>query len=161
MIGQLAFSCEEFVGPEGLAKSTLNPDYYKDLSTIYRRSYSDPEVLKGKLDAWETVPKFMFIKEELRDPAVFAASGFGRCLAANEAFRQEIKTNMRMYYGTNDQIVRERIGRLGSDYQLVLKGAPEAPGQGNVMAIPIQGGTHRLTFLSGSVDAKAWMDGMR
>jgi len=161
MIGQLAFSCEEFFGPKGLAKNTLNPEYYKDLSTIYRRSYDSPEFLEGALNAWETVPKVMFIKEELRDPATFAASGFGRCLAANEAFRQEIKTNMRMYYGTDDQIVRERIGRLGSDYQLVLKGAPGARAQGNVMAIPIQGGTHRLTFLSGSVDAKAWMDGMR
>lgn len=161
MIGQLAFSCEAFAGPEGLAESALNPDYYQALLSIYRRSYSSPEVLVKMLDAWATVPKVMFIKEELRDPATFAASGFGRCLAANEAFRQEIKTNMRMYYGTDDQIVRERIGRLGSDYQLVLKGAPGARVQGNVMAIPIQGGTHRRTFLSGSVDAKAWMDGMR
>lgn len=162
MIGQLAFSCEAFVGPKGLAKSTLNPDYYEDLLAIYLRKSGYPEILRTNvLTAWATKPKIEFIKKELRDPATFAASDFGRCLAANEAFRQEIKTNMRMYYGTDDEIVRERIGRLGSDYQLVLKGAPEAPTQGNVMAIPIEGGTHRLTFLNGSVDAKAWMDGMR
>lgn len=66
-----------------------------------------------------------------------------------------------MYYGTDDQIIRKRLGRLGSDYQLVLKGAPVTQAKSNIEPISIQGGTHRLTFLSGSVDAKAWMDQIR
>ena len=79
----------------------------------------------------------------------------------NEVFRQDIKADVRIYYGTDDQIIRQRLGRLGADYQLVLKGAPLAQAKTNLVLIPVQGGTHRLTFLSGSVDAKAWMDSLR
>ena len=166
MIGQTAFSCEMFGGPDGLASNALHPKFYEDFKSIYKRTYGnpagDPEVLKQMLVNWSKQPLISFLRPELRDPAAFAASDFGRCLARNEAFRQDIKADVRIHYGTNDQIIRQRLGRLGADYQLVLEGAPlTTQASTNLVPIPVQGGTHRLTFLSGSVDAKAWMDPLR
>lgn len=166
MIGQAAFSCEMFGGPAGLARNSLDPMIYEDLQSIYKRTYGnpagDPEVLKQMLMNWSRRPLTSFLRRELRDPAAFAASDFGRCLARNEAFRQDIKADVRIYYGTDDQIIRQRLGRLGADYQMVLEGAPlTTQAKTNLLPIPVQGGTHRLTFLSGSVDAKAWMDPLR
>lgn len=165
MVGQVAFSCEKFGGPVGLARNSLNPQVYQDLMSIYKRSYGtpagDPVVLMQMLTNLSKKPLVSLLKEDLRDSAAFAVSDFGRCLARNEVFRQDIKADLRMYYGTDDQIIRKRLGRLGSDYQLVLKGAPVTQAKSNIEPISIQGGTHRLTFLSGSVDAKAWMDQIR
>lgn len=166
MIGQAAFSCEMFGGPAGLARNTLNPSIYDDSKNIYKRSYGnpggDPEVLKQMLTNWSKQPLISFLRPEFRNPGAFAASDFGRCLARNEAYRQDIKSDVRIYYGTDDQIIRKRLGRLGADYQLVLEGAPlTTQAKTNLVPIPVQGGTHRLTFLSGSVDAKAWMDPLR
>lgn len=165
MIGQLAFACEKFGGPAGLAQNSISQQYFQDFKSIYTRQYGqpagDPKVLMQMLALWGATPKSSFIKEELRDPAAFAASDFGKCLARNEAFRQDIKAKLRMYYGTSDQIVRTRLARLGYDYQLVLNGTPDVQATINITPIPVNGGTHRLTFLSGSVDAKSWMDLMR
>jgi hypothetical protein len=165
MTGQLAFSCEKFGGPVGLARNTLNPEYFDRLASIYTRSYGSPagdiKVLGAMLMEWKDKPLASFLKKELRDPSAFAASDYGQCLARNEVFRQDIKADMRMYYGTDDEIIRQPLGRLGSDYQIVLKGVPVTQTKTNIVPIAVQGGTHRLTFLTGSVDAKAWMDQMR
>lgn len=42
MVGQVAFSCEKFGGPVGLARNSLNPQVYQDLMSIYKRSYGTP-----------------------------------------------------------------------------------------------------------------------
>jgi hypothetical protein len=166
LISQAVFSCEKFGGPAGLAKNTLSPMVYEDSKSIYKRSYGnpggDPEVLKTMLTNWSKQKLISFLRPELRNSGAFAASDFGRCLARNEAYRQDIQSDVRIYYGTDDQIIRQRLGRLGAEYQLVVEGAPPTAQAGiNRVAIPVQGGTHRLTFMSGSVEAKAWMDRLR
>lgn len=110
---------------------------------------------------WEGVPRVNFLAEELRDPAVFAASDFGRCLAANETYRQEFKAELRMYFGTDDAIVRPRIGRLAYDYHLALNATPQAEAQSRITPILVEGGTHRRSFITGSAEAKSWIDGLR
>jgi hypothetical protein len=165
MIGQTAFSCEKFGGPVGLVRNTLNPEFFDQLASIYTRSYGSPagdsKVLMAMLTKWKETPLVTFLKKEIRDPSAFAASDYGRCLARNEVFRQDIKADVRMYYGTSDEIIRQPLGRLGSDYQTVLKGVPITQAKTNIVPIAVQGGTHRRTFLTGSVDAKTWMDQMR
>lgn len=165
MIGQLAFSCERYGGPAGLAKASLNPDFYSDLKSVYERSYGeppgDPNALLDMMTRWEGVPRVNFLAEELRDPAVFAASDFGRCLAANETYRQEFKAELRMYFGTDDAIVRPRIGRLAYDYHLALNATPQAEAQSRITPILVEGGTHRRSFITGSAEAKSWIDDLR
>ena len=165
MIGQVAFSCEHYGGPAGLAKASLNPEFYPDLKSIYERSYGqppgDPNALADMMNRWEGVPRLDFLAEELRDPAAFAASDLGRCLAANETYRQEFKAEVRMYFGTDDAIVRPRIGRLAYDYHLALNATPQAEAQSRITPFLVDGGTHRRSFITGSVAAKSWLDGMR
>ncbi len=165
MIGQLAFSCETYGGPKGLAKASLNPHYYTSLKSVYERSYGkpegDPNTLRQIMLSQQNTANLDYINDSLRNPAVLAQSDFGRCLARNETYRQEFKTDLRMYYGSVDPIIRPRIGRLAYDYNLALNATPEARAQISVTAIPVPGGTHRLTFITASVDAKAWMDSLR
>ena len=165
MIGQVAFSCENYGGPAGLAKASINPDFYPAMKSIYERSYGDPpgdpDALLRMMQDWDTVPRMDFLAEELRDPAGFAASDLGRCLAANEAYRQDFTTGLRMYFGTDDPIIRPRIGRLAYDYHLALNATPDAEEQSRITPILVEGGTHRRTFISGSVGAKSWMDTLR
>ena len=165
MIGQVAFSCERYGGPDGLAKASLNPEYYADLKSVYERSYGsppgDPNALMDMMNRWKGVPWVNFLADNLRDPGAFAASDFGRCLAANETYRQDFQAELRMYFGTDDPIVRPRIGKLAYDYHLALNATPKAEAQSRIAAILVQGGTHRRTFITGSVEAKSWMDRMR
>ena len=165
MIGQVAFSCERYGGPDGLAKASLNPEYYADLKSVYERSYGsppgDPNALMDMMNRWKGVPWVNFLADNLRDPGAFAASDLGRCLAANETYRQDFQAQLRMYFGTDDPIVRPRIGKLAYDYHLALNATPQAEAQSRIAAILVQGGTHRRTFITGSVEAKSWMDRMR
>jgi hypothetical protein len=164
MIGQLAFSCERYGGPAGLAKAALNPEFYPDLKSIYERSYGDPpgdpNALLDMMSRWEGMPIVNFLAEDLRDPAAFAASDFGRCLAANDTYRQDFKAELRMYFGTDDAIVRPRIGRLAYDYHLALNATPQAQTQSRITPFLVEGGTHRRSFITGSVAAKSWMDSL-
>lgn len=165
MIGQLAFSCETYGGPPGLAKASLNPTYYDKLKSVYERSYGnppgDPKALEQILKDLQDTVNIKLLKESLRTPAALANSDFGRCLASNAAYRQEFKTNLRMYYGNQDAIIRPRIGRLAYEYNLALNATPQAEREVKVTPILVNGGTHRLTFITGSVDAKTWMDQLR
>lgn len=161
LIAQTVFACEAYGGPKGLAKETLNPAVYTEMKGIYERSYGDIQNLLSLLKSWENKEKTSFLQPSLRNPAAFAASSYGQCLARNEAFRRDVQTNLHMYYGTIDPIIRPAIGRLAADYQLAVIGTPEARQKSKVVAIPVEGGSHRLTFITGSVNAKAWMDQLR
>lgn len=125
------------------------------------RSYGDFKTLLSLLEGWRPIEKVRFLKPPLRNSATFAASAYGQCLARNEAYRRDVQTNLRMYYGSIDPIIRPAIGRLAADYQLAAIGTPEARQQSKVVAIPVEGSSHRLTFITAAVDAKAWMDRLR
>lgn len=60
-----------------------------------------------------------------------------------------MQTNLHMVYGTIDPIIRPDIGRLAADYQLAAIGTPEARQQSKVVAIPVEGGSHRPTPMFG------------
>ncbi len=161
LLAQTLLACEAHGGPQGLAMATIEPEFFPGMKSIYERSYGDFKALLSLLEGWRPIEKVRFLKPPLRNPATFAASAYGQCLARNEAYRRDVQTNLRMYYGSIDPIIRPAIGRLAAEYQLAAIGTPDAQSQSKVVAIPVEGGSHRLTFITAAVDAKAWMDRLR
>jgi ribonuclease HII len=65
-----------------------------------------------------------------------------------------------MFYGSNDEVIRERIALLGSDYQETLVDTPDTPSSNTITPILVNGADHRFTFISAAPLAKAWMDNL-
>lgn len=151
------FSCEKYVGPTGLARATIDPAYYEGFKVIYERT-SYPKEFQKLLTKWDGTPNLNYLRPALRSPAAFAKSDYGRCLAADETYRQEFSTQLRMYYGAVDEVVRLRVGRLAHDYQEMLLDTDEGPASNKINPILVQGADHRLTFITAASDAKTWID---
>lgn len=162
LLGLTAFSCENYMGPKGLAKAMINPNYYSDMKSIYDRTYAGPMGLLQILGSWQQqqIPFTEFFRAPYRNPTGMVNSPYGACLEASETYRQEFKTPLRMFYGTADEVIRPKIGLLADDYQDRITDTPEAPSSSKIKAFPVEGAGHRQTFLSASVAAKAWMDKM-
>jgi pimeloyl-ACP methyl ester carboxylesterase len=154
------FSCENYMGPKGLAQATIDSDYLEDFEIVYTRRFY-PDALMGLLKKWAGTPNLNYLRPEFRDPAFFAASDYGKCLAANETYRQEFKTNIQMFYGSNDEVIRVKVGVLGADYQETLTALPGALSTNNITPILVDGADHRLTFITAAPAARAWMDSLR
>lgn len=152
------FSCEKYMGPRGLARATIHSDYYDGFKTIYERT-SYPTELFELLGKWNGTANKMYLRSSLHRPASFANSDYGKCLAANETYRQEIKTDLHMYYGSVDEVIRPRVAQLAHDYQDAMVDTGEENTSNTITPILVQGADHRRTFISAAVDAKAWFDG--
>lgn len=159
IIALAAFSCENYRGPKGLAKSVIHPDYYEGFKSIYDRSYAGSSALFTMLGQWGNKPFLDYLKPAYRDPAIFANSDYAKCLAEGETYRQAFKTKLRMFYGSSDEVVRDRVAQLAYEYQLTLNGTPDAVSENPISLVRVEGADHRLTFVSGAVAAKQWMDG--
>jgi hypothetical protein len=155
-----AFAYEHYHSEKDLARSMLNPRHYDELRSLYERSYGGPEKLGTMLTKLADTPLLDFFRDEYRDPAYFAKSAYGKRLAAAETYRQQFKAPLRMFCGTDDEAVREPVGRLASFYQGVLIGVPEASLENPVQVDRVPGGNHRLTFIAAAAAAKPWMDGL-
>lgn len=160
IIALSVFAFEHYHGEKDLAKSVLNPRSYDDLRSIYERSYGGPEKLAEMLTRLAATPLVEFLRDEYRDPAYFANSAYGRRLAAAETYRRQFRAPVRMFCGTDDEAVREPIGRLASVYQGLLIGRPEASPENPVQVDRVPGGNHRLTFISAAAAARPWLDGL-
>ena len=158
LVALTAFSCEKYRGPRGLARATIDPDYYNGFKVIYDRM-SYPTKFLALLKKWTGTPNVNYLRASLRNPTSFANSDYGKCLAANETFRQEVKTDLRMYYGSVDEVVRTRVARLAYDYQEALLATEEGATSNKITPVLVQGADHRLTFITAAVAAKAWFDG--
>lgn len=158
LISLTAFSCENYGGKKGLAKSVIDPKYYMSMKSVYDRTYAGPLGLYSLLVQWQNVPFVAFLQPAYRDPTNFANSDYGRCMAAAETFRTEFKTPLKMYYSTDDEVVRTEAALLAIDYQSAITSTPDAPESNKISAVSVQGAGHRLTFVSGAIAAKAWMD---
>lgn len=163
LLGLTTFSCENYIGPKGLAKAVIAKKYYADMKSIYDRTYGGPLELLGMLAKWQNVPFTEFVQPAYLDPSYLALSDYGKCLAAGETYRQEFKAPVHMYYGSIDELIRPRVALLARDYQRTITdvGEPEAKSTSQVKAFRVEGAGHRLTFMTASVSAKAWMDSLR
>lgn len=154
------FACENFMGPEGLARATIDPAFYDGFEEIYQR-VSYPESLHRSLAEWAGTPNLDFLRPEFQDPAFFVSSDFGRCLSVNETYRQQFRTRLQMYYGSHDEVIRERIALIAHDYQEALVSTADAPSSNTISTIRVAGADHRLTFITAAPAARTWMDGLR
>ena len=82
-------------------------------------------------------------------------------LAEAETYRQLFQSPVRAYYGTQDEVVKEAIGRLSATYQGIMIGAEADPALNPVVAEAVPGADHRRTFITAAPAAKAWMDEIR
>ena len=158
LVALTAFSCEKYMGPRGLARATIDSDYYEGFKVIYERT-SYPTKFLNLLKKWNGTPNIQYLRQSLRNPTSFAKSDYGKCLAANETFRHEVKTDLHMYYGSVDEVVRTRVARLAYDYQETLIDTGEGATSNKITPMLVQGADHRLTFITAAVDAKTWFDG--
>jgi pimeloyl-ACP methyl ester carboxylesterase len=162
ILGLSAFSCENYMGPEGLAREIINPKYYADMKKIYDKTLGGPLALYQLLVKWqqEQLTFVDFFRSTYRNPTALATSAYGECMGLSETYRREFKTPLRMYYGSSDEVIRPLIGLLGADYQQRITDSPDAPPSSKIKAFEVEGAGHRRTFISGAVAAKSWMDGM-
>ena len=161
IVALTVFSFETYLGPKDLARETLDPAVYDDLKAIYERSYAGQEGLKAILERLGNRPVASYLKPELRDPVRFGNSTYGRLLAASETYRQNFVAPLRMFYGTQDEVVKPMIGQLAAIYQAILIGNLSDQSKNMVSAHAVNGGNHRLTFIQAAPAAKLWMDGLR
>lgn len=155
------FSFENYYGPKDLARQTLDPAVYDDMKAIYERSYKGQEGLQVILQRLSARSLKEYLQPELRDPVSFSASPYGQLLAAGETYRQGFRAPLRMFYGTNDEVIKTMNAQLPAIYQAILIGNLSDQSANPVTTEEVKGATHRLTLISAAPAAKAWLDGLR
>ena len=93
------------------------------------------------------------IQDQYFNPDFFAASAFGRLVAANQSYRWLIRSPVRNHYGETDETIRVGIGRMAMDYQ-------RAMGSETVAAVSTGNTSHRGTFATAVPQWKSWFDSL-
>ncbi|MCX5514359.1 alpha/beta hydrolase [Kaistia algarum] len=143
-----SFSFENYYGVPGLARSLINDEYYDISKRAYDRADYDPKDIPTNIRK--------LIRPEYFNPQFFAASAYGRLVAATQSYRWIIKTPVRNYYGEADEVISQGLGRLVMTYQ-------NAIGNGNNVVDAISTGptTHRGTFAKSVPQWKIWFDSLK
>jgi pimeloyl-ACP methyl ester carboxylesterase len=139
-----AFSFENYYAVPGLARSLITDENYE----ISRRAYEKQPIDMAEIPS--DVRKL--IKPDYFDPQFFAASAYGRLVAATTAYRWIIKTPVRNYYGEADEVISVGLGQLAMNYQRAI-------GNDRVEAVSTGETTHRGTFAIAVPQWKNWFDG--
>ncbi len=107
----------------------FNPKYSAEMKSIDERTYAGSATLIQILSGWQLnqVPFATLIRDKCRHPIALAESPYGECLSVNETCRREIKTPLRMFYGSIDEVAGPRIGLLGHDCQYRITDTTGAP----------------------------------
>lgn len=138
-----AFAFEKYYGIPGLARSVLTDAYYDLARKAYERQPFDPSQVPTQLR--------QIVRAEYFDPQFFAASAYGRLVAATQAYRWVIRTPVRTFYGETDEAIRTELGQLPMTWQ-------KAMGNDRVAAVSTGKTSHRGTFAVAVPQWKAWMD---
>ncbi len=141
-----AFSYEEYYGIPGLAKSIFTDEQYELARKIYMKEpYTEP---------WPA-DLHKLIRKEYFDPNYFAGSMYCALVQKLHAYRWQVKTNVRMYYGDIDECLTVDLARLPALYQHALgSNAVEAISAG-------PDANHRGTFGRAVPEWKKWFDSLR
>ena len=141
-----AFSYEEYYGVPGLAKALFTDEQYELARKIYMK---EPYTEEWPADLHK------LIRKEYFDPNYFAGTAYCSLIQKLHAYRWQVKTNVRMYYGEIDECVTSDLARLPSIYQNAL---------GNSRVIAISAGpdaNHRGTFARAVPEWKKWFDSLQ
>jgi pimeloyl-ACP methyl ester carboxylesterase len=147
------FAYQQYYAKPDLANSVLNPKYYDSFRKIYQRDYANfDELVKIFQSINPTpVPFKDYLRSEYADANYLLKSEYGQILLKEESYRQLFKAPVRMYYGTRDEVIAIPVGQLGAFYQTTM-------GNYTTVAIPVEGGSHRGTFLVAAAKSKGWFD---
>ena len=85
----------------------------------------------------------------------FSQTDYGQLLVTSGAGQTYLASNMRMYYGTEDQAIPVPAGLAVYNWQT------ESFGKTNIAAIPVASGNHRGTFLVAVRGELDWFDSLR
>jgi len=107
-----SFAFENYYSVPGLARSVINDDYYEVSRKAYEKQPIDPADVPTDLKK--------LIRGDYFDPQFFAASAYGKLVAAAQAYRWIIKTPVRNYYGENDEVISVGLGQLAMTYQRAI-----------------------------------------
>lgn len=139
------FSFENYYGVPGLARSVLRDDAYEVAQKAYARQPFDVAEIPTDLRK--------LVRSDYFDPQYFAASAYGRLVAATQAYRWVVRTPVRNYYGKTDEVVSANHARLAATYQ-------QAIGNNRVEAISTGDTNHRATFALAVPQWKKWFDSL-
>lgn len=142
-----AFAFENYYAVPGLARSLFTDDTYDTLAKAYRREKIDVATIPTDLKK--------LIRPEYFDPQFFAASAYGRLIAATSAYRWVIETPVRNYYGEADEAITVGVARMAATYQAAM-----GTGNATVEAVSTGDTSHRGTFARAVPLWKAWFDGL-
>lgn len=142
-----AFAFENYYAVPGLARSLFTDDTYDTLAKAYRREKIDVAAIPTDLKK--------LIRPEYFDPQFFAASAYGRLIAATSAYRWVIETPVRNYYGEADEAITVGVARMAATYQAAM-----GTGNATVEAVSTGDTSHRGTFARAVPLWKAWFDGL-
>ena len=142
-----AFAFENYYAVPGLARSLFTEETYDTLAKAYRREPIDVATIPTDLHK--------LIRPEYFDPQFFAASAYGRLIAATSAYRWVIRTPVRNYYGEADEAITVGVARMAATYQAAI-----GTGNPTVEAVSTGDTTHRGTFARAVPLWKAWFDGL-
>jgi pimeloyl-ACP methyl ester carboxylesterase len=142
-----AFAYENYYAVPGLARSLFTDATYEVARKAYAREPVDAADIPTDLHA--------LIRADYFDPTFFAASAYGRLLAANHAYRWVIETPVRNYYGTEDEVISVGLGQLAMTWQRAI-----GAGNDKVEAISTGPTSHRGTFAVAVPEWKAWFDSL-
>lgn len=85
----------------------------------------------------------------------FSQTDYGQLLAAQGAGQTYLSSNMRMYYGTQDEVIPVFAGTAVSDWQ------KDSFGKKNIEAVPVEAANHRGTFISAVYGELGWFNSLR
>lgn len=142
-----AFSFENYYGIPGLAHSVINDDDYEFCRKLYEMQPVDIAQLPTDLHK--------LVRADYFDPQFFAASAYGRLLSQTTAYRWVIKSPVRNYYGSDDEIISVGQGQLAMAYQQSIGG-----GNTKLEAVSTGPTNHRTTFATAVPLWKVWFDGL-
>lgn len=142
-----AFSFENYYGIPGLAHSVINDDDYEFCRKLYEMQPVDIAQLPTDLHK--------LVRADYFDPQFFAASAYGRLLSQTTAYRWVIKSPVRNYYGSDDEIISVGQGQLAMAYQQSIGG-----GNTKLEAVSTGPTNHRTTFATSVPLWKVWFDGL-
>ncbi|WP_249776944.1 alpha/beta hydrolase [Herbaspirillum sp. C9C3] len=140
-----AFAFENYYGVPGLARSVLKDSVYDVAKKAYDRQPFNVADIPTDLHK--------LMRPEYFDPQYFAQSAYGRLIAATQAYRWVIRSDVRNYYGETDEAITPGVGRMAMTYA-------QAMGAGNphVQAVSTGPTTHRGTFATAVPAWKRWFD---
>lgn len=143
-----AFSYENYYALPGMARSVLTDAVFDAAGRLYRREPVQPSEIPTDLRA--------VVRPDYFDDRFFAASAYGRIVAAADAYRFVFSTPVRTYYGETDEAITTGVGRLAQTYA-------QAMGTGNAKVEAVSTGktSHRGTFATAVPAWKAWFDSLK